>query len=116
LLLFGRQAELRENRTAVGVDVETFHSPQDAISMSLRKNACRPLLLVSSDGEHVTFRWKDYAGGGKQRSMTLTATEFLRRFFLHAPPQDVCRKRHRLCGICFHCGVSNDLCCLATRN
>jgi hypothetical protein len=27
----------------------------------------------------VTFRWKDYAHGGKQGQMTLVATEFLCR-------------------------------------
>ena len=30
-----------------------------------------------ADGQ-VTFRWKDYAHGGKQRKMTLSASEFLR--------------------------------------
>jgi len=35
--------------------------------------------LVSFDGEQVTFRWKDYAHGNKQRLMPLSATEFLRR-------------------------------------
>jgi predicted RNA-binding Zn-ribbon protein involved in translation (DUF1610 family) len=52
--------------------------------------------LLAFDGEHVTFRWKDYAGGGKQRKMTLTATEFLRRFFLHVLPKGFVRIRH--CG------------------
>ena len=45
-------------------------------------------------GERVTFRWKDYAHGGKIRSMTLTATEFLRRFFLHVLPKGFVRIRH----------------------
>ena len=30
--------------------------------------------LLAFDGEHVTFRWKDYAHGGKQRKMTLLPT------------------------------------------
>jgi hypothetical protein len=30
--------------------------------------------LLAFDGEHVTFRWKDYAHGNKQRKMTLSAT------------------------------------------
>jgi len=50
--------------------------------------------LVSFDGERVTFRWKDYAHGSKQRLMTLTATEFLRRFFLHVLPKGFVRIRH----------------------
>ena len=45
-------------------------------------------------GEHVTFRWKDYVHRGKQRKMTLLATEFLRRFFLHVLPKGFVRIRH----------------------
>jgi hypothetical protein len=50
--------------------------------------------LLAFDGEHVSFRWKGYAHGGKQRKMTLAATEFLRRFFLHVLPKGVVRIRH----------------------
>jgi hypothetical protein len=50
--------------------------------------------LLSFDGERVTFRWKDYARGSKQRTMTLAATEFLRRFFLHVLPKGFVRIRH----------------------
>ena len=49
--------------------------------------------LLEFDGEHVAFRWKDYAHGGKQRKMTLAATEFLRRFFLHVLPKRFVRIR-----------------------
>jgi len=52
------------------------------------------LLFSKSDQERVTFRWKDYARGGKQGQMTLTATEFLRRFFLHVLPKGFVRIRH----------------------
>ena len=41
----------------------------------------------------VTFRWKDYAHGGKQRKMTLSANEFLRRFLLHVLPKGFIRIR-----------------------
>jgi len=50
--------------------------------------------LLAFDGDHVTFRWKDYAHGGKQRLMKLTAPEFLRRFFLHVLPKGFVRIRH----------------------
>jgi hypothetical protein len=50
--------------------------------------------LLAFDGERVTFRWKDYAHGGKQRSMTLLGTEFLRRFFLHVLPKGFVRIRY----------------------
>src|SRR6266404_2014527 len=49
--------------------------------------------LLAFDGERVTFRWKDYAHGNKQRKMTLTATEFLRRFIQHVLPQGFVRIR-----------------------
>ena len=50
--------------------------------------------LLAFDGERVSFRWKDYAHGSKQRIMTLDATEFLRRFFLHVLPKGFVRIRH----------------------
>ena len=50
--------------------------------------------LTAFDGANVTFRWKDYAHGGKTRPMTLTATEFLRRFFLPVLPKGFVRIRH----------------------
>ena len=50
--------------------------------------------LLTFDGERVTFRWKDYAHGGKQRTMTLLGTEFLRRFFLHVLPKGFVRIRY----------------------
>jgi hypothetical protein len=45
-----------------------------------------------ADGK-VTFRWKDYANKGKQRLMTVTAEEFLRRFLLHVLPRRFVRIR-----------------------
>ena len=50
--------------------------------------------IVAFDGEQVTFRYKDYAHGGRHRAMTLTAVEFLRRFFLHVLPKGFVRIRH----------------------
>jgi hypothetical protein len=50
-------------------------------------------LLSFTDG-NVSFRWKDYAHGNKQRKMTLTAHEFLRRFLLHILPSGFVRIRH----------------------
>jgi len=49
--------------------------------------------LLSFDGERVTFRWRDYAHGNKQRRMTLEATEFLRRFTQHILPRGFVRIR-----------------------
>lgn len=49
--------------------------------------------LLAFDGERVTFHWKDYAHGGKHSKMTLEATEFLRRLFLHVLPRGFVRIR-----------------------
>jgi hypothetical protein len=50
--------------------------------------------LLSFDGERVTFRWRDYAHGNKQKKMTLTALEFLRRLSHHILPRGFVRIRH----------------------
>ena len=50
--------------------------------------------LLNVDGDSVTFRWKDYAHGNKQRKMTLTAMEFLRRFVQHVLPRGFVRIRY----------------------
>ena len=50
--------------------------------------------LLAIDGDHVTFRWKDYAHGNKKRKMTVGASEFLRRFAQHVLPRGFVRIRH----------------------
>jgi hypothetical protein len=50
--------------------------------------------LVSFDGDNVTFRWRDYAHGNLQRTMTITGEEFIRRFLLHVLPKGFVRIRH----------------------
>ena len=50
-------------------------------------------LVALEDGE-VKFHWKDYAHGGGQKTMTLKATEFIRRFLLHVLPSGFVRIRH----------------------
>jgi hypothetical protein len=50
--------------------------------------------LVRLAEGRVTFRWKDYTHGGRQRIMTLAATEFMRRFLLHVLPTGFVKIRH----------------------
>ena len=50
-------------------------------------------LVDLADGR-VTFRWKDYAHGGRQGTMTLEAVEFVRRFLMHVLPSGFVRVRH----------------------
>ena len=49
--------------------------------------------LLAFDGARVTFRWKDYAHESAPRTMTLTASEFLRRFVQHVLPRGFVRIR-----------------------
>ena len=49
--------------------------------------------LLSFRDHQVTFRWKDYAHGNKQKTMTLSADDFLRRFLLHVLPRSFVRIR-----------------------
>ena len=50
--------------------------------------------LLDVSDSHVTFRWKDYAHDSRQRTMTLTGEEFLRRFVQHVLPKGFPRIRY----------------------
>jgi hypothetical protein len=50
-------------------------------------------LVEMKDGK-VSFRWKDYAQGQVEKTMTLEAFEFIRRFLLHVVPSGFMRIRH----------------------
>ena len=49
--------------------------------------------LLKLENGQVAFRWKDYARGNQQRSMTLKTNEFIRRFLLHVLPRGFQRLR-----------------------
>ena len=52
--------------------------------------------MISLDRNGVTFSWKDYRAEGRHRfkTMTLTASEFIRRFLIHVLPAGFHRIRH----------------------
>jgi len=50
--------------------------------------------LVGIEDGKVRFRWKDYRRGNQQKTMTLTADEFIRRFLLHVLPDGFQRIRY----------------------
>jgi hypothetical protein len=50
--------------------------------------------LLGVSEEEVTFGYKDYRHGGKQREMTLSAEGFARRFLQHVLPRGFVRVRH----------------------
>src|SRR5215471_13665780 len=50
--------------------------------------------LMDIEGGQVQFQWKDYRDKGQQKTMTLSAEEFIRRFLLHALPDGFQRIRY----------------------
>jgi hypothetical protein len=52
--------------------------------------------IIAFDGEHITFKWKDYRAKGavRYKLMTLDADEFIRRFLIHVLPDGFHRIRH----------------------
>jgi len=50
--------------------------------------------ILSSSDNRVTFRYKDYRDQSKNKTMTLNALEFIRRFSLHILPKGFPRIRH----------------------
>jgi len=50
--------------------------------------------IQSIDNGEVVFGYKDYGDGGKVKTMTLLAPEFLRRFCLHILPKGFRKIRH----------------------
>lgn len=50
--------------------------------------------LVFFDNGYVTFKWRDYRDNNKQKFMTVTAEEFIRRFLMHVLPDKFVKIRH----------------------
>jgi len=50
-------------------------------------------ILANRDG-NASFLWRDYADNNRQKTMTLKADEFIRRFILHVLPARFVRIRH----------------------
>ena len=50
--------------------------------------------ILNIEGGQVTFRYKDYRDGSQQKTMTLSADEFIRRFLLHVLPEGFHRIRY----------------------
>lgn len=64
------------------------------LSRYTRKVALTNSRLISVKNSNVTFAFKDYSKNCKQQSLTLTVTEFIRRFLQHVPPPGFTRIRH----------------------
>src|SRR5713101_1254151 len=50
--------------------------------------------IVDIEDGHVKFNWRDYRDNNQQKTMTLSADEFIRRFLLHVLPRGFHRIRY----------------------
>ncbi len=74
-----------------------FAGPEDVLAYLGRythRVAITNHRILAFDGEYVSFRWRDYADGDRQKVMRLATEEFLRRFLLHVLPKRFVRVRH----------------------
>jgi Putative transposase/Transposase zinc-binding domain len=111
LQFFGDQIELSDRRTFlrhlapihktkwVVYAKPPFGGPEAVLAYLSRythRVAISNRRLISLNETGVTFRYKDYRRDGKdrQRTMTLSADEFIRRFLIHVLPKGFHRIRH----------------------
>ncbi|HEX7971968.1 MAG TPA: transposase [Thiobacillus sp.] len=74
-----------------------FAGPQQVLAYLSRythRVAISPRRLLVSDGQSVTFAYKDYADASRRKTMTLGTAEFVRRFCLHVLPERFVKIRH----------------------
>lgn len=74
-----------------------FSSPQEVVDYLGRythRVAISNDRILSLEGDQVSFRYRDYADGGKIKTMPLHAFEFIRRFLLHILPEGFVKIRH----------------------
>jgi hypothetical protein len=111
LQFFGKQAPLAEYK-AFAADLvplrkikwyvytkPPFGGPQAVLAYLARythRVAISNSRLIAAEETGVTFRYKDYRinGPGRSKTMTLTTSEFIRRFLSHVLPKGFHRIRH----------------------
>ena len=74
-----------------------FAGPEQVLAYLSRythRVALSPRRLLATDGQNVTFAYKDYADGSRPKTLTLGTAEFVRRFALHVLPERFVKIRH----------------------
>jgi hypothetical protein len=90
----GRQASLRGDGQ---YGDPSWKGPEYALKYLARythRVAIANSRLQSIDDGQVTFTYKDYRHQHRQRTLTLSATEFIRRFMMHVLPNGFMRIRY----------------------
>jgi hypothetical protein len=94
---FRRSIQQLRNKDWVVYAKPPFGGPEQVLKYLARythRVAISNYRLVEFRDGQVSFLWRDYAHGGKQKLMTVSAHEFLRRFLLHVLPAGLVRIRH----------------------
>ena len=89
-------APLRKNEWVVYAK-KPFAGPQqvlDYVGRYTHRVAISNNRILNLEDGQVTFRYKDYRHGSQQKTMTLSADEFIRRFLLHVLPEGFHRIRY----------------------
>jgi hypothetical protein len=89
-------APLRKKKWVVYAK-KPFAGPQqvlDYVGRYTHRVAISNNRILNIEDGGVTFRYKDYRDGSQQKTMTLSADEFIRRFLLHVLPESFHRIRY----------------------
>ncbi|HVH73074.1 MAG TPA: IS91 family transposase [Candidatus Dormibacteraeota bacterium] len=89
-------APLRKNEWVVYAK-KPFAGPQqvlDYVGRYTHRVAISNNRILNIEHGQVAFRYKDYRHGSQQKTMTLSADEFIRRFLLHVLPEGFHRIRY----------------------
>jgi hypothetical protein len=95
-LAFARYLAPLQNKEWVVYSKRPFAGPQqvlDYVGRYTHRVAISNNRLLNIETGHVTFHWKDYRDE-QQKTMTLAADEFIRRFLLHVLPDGFQRIRY----------------------
>jgi hypothetical protein len=94
---FTRHLDLVRNVKWVVYAKPPFAGPQqvvDYVGRYTHRVAISNNRIVDIEDGHVKFNWKDYRDNHQQKTMTLSADEFIRRFLLHVLPRGFHRIRY----------------------
>ena len=89
-------APLRKKKWVVYAK-KPFAGPQqvlDYVGRYTHRVAISNNRIRNIESGQITFRYKDYRNGSQQKTMTLSADEFIRRFLLHVLPEGFHRIRY----------------------
>jgi len=95
-MAFARYLAPLQNKEWVVYSKRPFAGPQqvlDYVGRYTHRVAISNNRLLNIEAGHVTFHWKDYRDE-QQKTMTLAAAEFIRRFLLHVLPDGFQRIRY----------------------